>query len=76
MKIILEQYDPKDIIKFIRQSTGLTQEKFGKKINKSKHAIQSYELGRSQMKLNTFLEILKEFDIKMSIEENKNAKNK
>lgn len=75
MKIILEQYDPKDIIKFVRQSTGLTQEKFGKKINKSKHTIQSYELGRSQIKLNTFLEILKKFNIKIYIKkkDNKNV---
>lgn len=69
MKIILEQYEAKDIIKFIRQSTGLTQEKFGKKINKNKNTIQSYELGRNKMSLNTFLEILKEFNIKISIEE-------
>lgn len=69
MKIILEQYEAKDIIKFIRQSTGLTQEKFGKRINKNKNTIQSYELGRNKMSLNTFLEILKEFNIKISIEE-------
>lgn len=69
MKIILDEYEPKKIIKFVRQSTGLTQEKFGKKIGKSKDTIQSYELGRNKMTLDKFIEITKMFELKITIEE-------
>ena len=71
MKIILDEYEPKEIIKFIRQSTGLTQKQFGKKIGKSSDTIQSYELGRNKMSLNQFIEIAKIFNIKIQIEEGK-----
>lgn len=69
MKIIIDQYEPKEIIKFIRQSTGLTQEKFANKIGKGKDAVQSYELGRSKMTFDKFIEITKIFDLKITIEE-------
>lgn len=69
MRLILDKYEPKEIIKFVRQSTGLTQEKFGEKIGKSKDTIQSYELGRNKMSLNTFIEITQKFNLKIIIEE-------
>lgn len=69
MKIILDKYEAKDVIKFIRQNTGLTQEKFGKIINKGKDTIQSYELGRNKMSLNTFIELTKKCNLIITIEE-------
>lgn len=69
MKIILDEYEPKEIIKFVRQCTGLTQEKFGKRVGKSKDTIQSYELGRNKMTLDKFIEITKLFELKITIEE-------
>ncbi len=69
MRLIIEEYQPKDIIKFIRQNTGLTQEEFGKKIGKSKDSIQSYELGRTKMSFNTFIDVTKIFNLKITIEE-------
>lgn len=71
MKVIIDQYEPKEIIKFIRQYTGLTQEKFGKKIGKSKDTIQSYELGRNKMSFDNFVELTKTFNLKITIEEKK-----
>lgn len=46
MVVKFNDYEPKDIIKFIRQATGLTQKEFGKTIEKSERAIQNYESGR------------------------------
>lgn len=74
MRIILDKYEPKEIIKFVRQSTGLTQEKFGKKIGKSKDTIQSYELGRNRMYLNDFIDITKQFNLQIIIEEKQKNK--
>ena len=71
MRVVLEDYKPKDIIKFIRQNTGLTQEEFAKKIKKSKDSVQSYELGRIKMPFDTFIEITKIFNLRITIEEKK-----
>ena len=68
MKVILDQYDVKDILKFIRQSTGLTQKQYGEIIGKSKESIKSYELGRSKMSFNDFIYVCKLFNIKVIIE--------
>ena len=46
MKIEFSEYDPKDIIRIIREWTELTQKDFGKSINKSERTIQDYEAGR------------------------------
>jgi len=68
MKVMLNKYEPKEIIKFIRQSTGLTQEQFAKEINKSKDTVQSYELGRITMSFNDFAKLCEIFDVKVTIE--------
>lgn len=46
MVVKFNDYEPKDIIRFIRQATELTQREFGKSIGKSERAIQNYESGR------------------------------
>ena len=67
MKIILNNYQPKDVIKIIRKSCNYTQKEFSEKIGKSKDTIQSYELGRNKMSLDLFLEILKKEKITIAI---------
>ena len=69
MRIIVNDYTPQNIIKFIRQSTGLTQRQFAIKIGKSRNTVQSYELGRIKMSLNDFIEMCKIFNIKITVEE-------
>lgn len=73
MKIIVNKYEPKHIIKFIRQATGLTQREFGDRIGKSRNTVQSYELGRIKMSFNDFISICKIFNITVTIEETKNS---
>jgi len=45
MKLNLNDYSEADIIRIIREWSGLTQKDFGKLINKSERAIQDYEKG-------------------------------
>ncbi len=59
MQINANNHRPNDIIKFMRQSTNLTQEEFAKTINKSKDWQQSNELGRSNYYFKDLLKIAK-----------------
>lgn len=68
MKIIANDYDPKDIIKIIREWTELTQKDFGKSINRSQRGIQDYEAGRRCYNINTLLDIAKTHNLKITIE--------
>jgi len=68
MKIIANDYEPKDIIKIIREWSNQTQEEFGSTIHRSKHNIQSMELGRNNIYLHTLLEIAGKHDLIISIE--------
>ena len=72
MKVIANDYDPKYIIKFLRQATGLTQTEFGDKIGKCRNTVQSYELGRIKMSFNDFIDICNQFNFKITIEEKTN----
>lgn len=68
MKFIANNYEPKEIIRIIREWTEKTQEEFAKDIKKSKDTVQSYELGRNKMSLNTFMEIAKKENLIITIE--------
>lgn len=68
MKVLANNYKPNEIIKIIREWSEKTQEEFAKEIGKSKDSVQSYELGRTKMNLNTFLEIAKKQGLIITIE--------
>lgn len=68
MKIIANNYEPNEMIKIIREWTELSQKEFGESINKSKDTIQSYELGRINMNLNTLYDIAKKHNLIITIE--------
>ena len=68
MKIIANNYKPKEIIKIIREWSEKTQPEFAKIINKSKDTIQSYELGRNKISLDNFMEIAKKENLIITIE--------
>ncbi len=68
MKIIANDYEPKDIIKTIREWSEQTQEEFGVTIHRSKHNIQSMELGRNNIYLHTLLEIALQHNLVITIE--------
>ena len=68
MKLIANKYEAKEIIKIVREWSELTQEEFGQKIHRSKDSIQSYELGRTKMSLNKFLELAQKENLIITIE--------
>lgn len=70
MKIIANNYNANEIIKIIREWSEKTQSQFAAEIGKSKDTVQSYELGRNKMTLNTLLEIAKKENLIITIEKN------
>jgi len=73
LKIKANEYKPNEIIKIIREWTGLTQQQFGTMIHRSKHTVQSMELGRSNVYLYTLLDIANQYGLDIIIEKNGNG---
>ena len=71
MKIIANEYEAKDVVKFIREWTDLNQKDFGKTINRSRDSINNIENGRNRMYLNDFLNMCNTHNIKIIIEKDK-----
>ena len=68
MKIKANDYSKGEIIKILREWTGLTQEEFGKSIGKSKPSVQAYELDKVNYGIETLLKIAKKYGVKITIE--------
>ena len=67
MKLKANDYTPSEILKFIRQSTDMTQKEFAKSINKSVHWCQSNELGRTNYHFKDLLELANKHKIEIYI---------
>jgi len=68
MKLVVNDYEIKDVIRILRDWTELTQKDFAKSLNKSKRAIESWEYGISAMSITTFVEIAKKHGFLITIE--------
>ena len=68
MKIIANDYEPKDIIRIIREWTELTQSDFAKSINRTRDGIQKIESGKRGYNISTLLDIAKKHNITITIE--------
>ncbi|MCB6608453.1 helix-turn-helix transcriptional regulator [[Clostridium] symbiosum] len=75
MRVKLSNFGKADWIKIIRESTGLNQAEFGKRIGKTKRSIIAYENGKSNYNSETLEMIYKEFKINF-IAEHENSDNK
>ena len=67
MKFKANDYKPNEILKFIRQSTDLTQKEFGESINKSEDWCQSNELGRANYYFKDLLELANKHNIEIYV---------
>lgn len=67
MKIRANDYTKGEIIKILREWTGLTQAEFGKSIGKSKPSIQAYELDKVNFGVETLLKIARKYDLVITI---------
>lgn len=70
MTLNFNNYEPNEVMRIIRDNTGLTQKQFGKSINKSERTIQDYESGRRRYYVDTLKQICKIHNIKITIEKN------
>lgn len=68
MRIPANEFEPKEIIKMIRESTEKTQEQFAKEIGYSKMTIQGYERGLRRYTFDTLLKIADMNGFKITIE--------
>lgn len=68
MKINYTDYEPGDVIRMIREWTGLTQKEFGESIGKKERTIQDYEAGRIRYNTDVLTAIAKKHGIKIIIE--------
>ena len=67
MEINLSNYEPKDVIRIIREWTELTQKEFGKSIGNPERTIQDYESGKCRYYIDTLYEIAKVHNVKIII---------
>ena len=70
MKIKLNNYDTKDIIRFMRECSGKTQTEFANDINKTREWCAAVEGGKSNVIFKDFIELarINKIDINMTKE--------
>ena len=67
MVINFNNYEPNEVMRFIREYTGLTQKEFGKSIGKSERTIQDYEAGYRRYSVDTLKNICNIYNIDITI---------
>lgn len=76
MQLKATDYTSAEILKILREWTGLTQKEFAESIYRTERNIQSYEQAERQMTLETLLQIAKihgiDITISKDIKPNKN----
>ncbi len=68
MKIIANDYEPNEVLKQIREWTGLSQKEFAKSLNRTRDSINNLENKRNKIYFNTLMEIAKIYNLKIIIE--------
>lgn len=68
MRIIANDYQPKDVIRIIREWSELNQKEFGKTLKRSRDSINNIENGRNRMFLNDFINMCNEHNVKIILE--------
>lgn len=71
VKIDATKYTTEEILKIIREWTGLTQKEFGSSINRSERSIQSLESGARHCSMDTLLQIAKIHNVSIIISKSK-----
>lgn len=70
MSVQFENYEQKDIIRFLREATGKTQTEFANDIGKSRSWIAKIENGEINILFKDFLELTKKNNIKVTMTDN------
>ncbi len=72
MEIKATKYKGKDILKFIRENSNMTQKEFAKTINKTRDWQASNETGRSRYFIDDLIEIAKVHNLEIIIKDKTN----
>lgn len=72
MEINATKYKGKDILKFIRENSNMTQKEFSKTINKTRDWQASNETGRSRYFIDDLIEIAKVHNLEIIIKDKTN----
>lgn len=68
MKFQATDYSPEDICRMLREWVNMTQEEFGKTINRRGRSVRMLESGESHLTVETLLNIAKTHGIKITVE--------
>jgi len=71
MKIVVNEYEAKDIMKILREWSEKKQPEFGKSIGLSGMTIQGYERGTRRYTFETLIKIAEEYGYTITIEKKK-----
>ncbi len=74
MRINASKYEPKDVMKIVREWTNLTQKDFGKLINKSNEWVKANESGKTNFYFKDLLQIAKLNNIDIIITKDEHLK--
>ncbi len=69
MEIKANKYAGKDILRFIRENTNLTQKEFAKNIDKSRDWQASNEIGRCHYFIDEIIKIANTYNLEIIIKE-------
>ena len=77
MKIVANNYEPKEVFRMVREYTGLTQSELAKELNrKSYHGIKRIENGTNRFYFETLMEVAKKHNLKILITDGKESNKK
>lgn len=68
MRFEATDYNPEDIFRILREWTNMSQERFGRSINRSDRSVRMLESGNTHFSVQTLLNIAKIHNIKIIIE--------
>ena len=69
MKLIANNYEPKEIFKILREWTGLTQTELAKELGyKTYHSIKQIERGVNTINFNKVIQMIKKYNILVTFE--------
>lgn len=71
MEFKANKYNGKDIIKFIRENSNLTQKEFANKINKTRDWQASIEIGRCNCSIDDLIKIANNYNLEIIIKDKK-----
>lgn len=67
VRLQADEYTTEEILKILREWTGLTQKEFGKTIHRTERGVQALETGYRHLTVDTLLQIAKTHNIKIVI---------